>query len=380
MGDIEHDISTELIDVAARHVADMRLIKDIRNEFAIFRQRVMTAGDLELTDDALFAMVLYKTTHLSDFEAIRLGQSDLDEVYRASRELAAANLSRLSERLRALRRDLTRATLTEASAERLGGALIDHLDRFTAVLRMQEQSRSFAGQALDAATVQKPAFWLELAQGDTPVQVTVNPPSYPYAHTIVLDRDHLSRELRVPIDADQWKQERRTGLLEQIEQATAERDILAHADMGAMLGQPRYTLERPGGPRTLRQVAEEHLRSEMAIDLLAGGYIDRNFTLYTATFHARRVSARAMNYIIKNIDPGVIDMHYVPQPGDVEALVRERPRLLDEQSAYNIHILDGLLEAEPADLGALVPRLVGFGPAERAFLLAYAESGHTGRH
>lgn len=376
MSDIEHGVSAELIDVAARHVADMRLIKDIRNEFVIFRQRVMTTGDLELTEDALFAMILYKTTHLSDFEAIRLGNSDLDEVYRASRELVGTGLSTLGEQLRTLRRELAHATLTAARAERFGHALIDHLDRFATALKMQVHSRSFAGQALDAAAVRKPAFWRELAKGDTPIQVIVILPSSPYTHTIDLDRDYLSRTLGVPIDVERWTEERRTDLLKQIEQAIDGRDFLAHADMSGLLKEPGYTLERPGGSRSLRQVAKEHLRSELAMDLLTAGYIDRNFTLYTATFHARRVSARAMNYIIKNVDPGVIDMHYVLESSDVEALMREQPGLLEEPSAYNLHVLDSLLEAEHADLDVLVWRLVRFGPDERALLLAYAESGH----
>lgn len=375
MDDVEHDISAELIDVAARHVADMRLIKDIRNEFTIFRQRVMTTGQLELNDNALFAMILYKTTHLSDFEAIRLGQSNLDELYRASRNLAAAELSTLGDRLRALRRELARATLTETRGRRLGRALTEHLDRFSAVLGMSEQSRTFAGHVLDAARAETPAFWLELAQGETPITMQYLVASYNVPHTITMDRDHLSRELDVPINAAIWEGERRADLREQIERVMTDREFLAHADMGDLLGRPQYMLKHPDGAQTLRQVAEALLGSELAMDLLAGGYIDRNFTLYTATFHVRRVSARAMNYIIKNVDPGIIDMHYVLEPGDVQALVRERPRLLEEPSAYNIHFLDGLLAAESDFLDVLVRRLAHYGSAERALLLAYMESG-----
>lgn len=378
MNDIDHGVSAELIDVAARHVADMRLIKDIRNEFTIFRQRVMTAGDLELTDDALFAMILYKTTHLSDFEAIRLGSSDLDEVYRASRELVETALSTLGERLRALRRELTHATLTADHAEQLGHALMTHLNGFTAVVGLPVQSYSFSGQTLDTAQAQNPEFWRELAKSDTAVEITVTsgPQYYSESHRISLNREYLSRELGVPIAFGQWAKERRADLLKQIEETTADRDFLAHADMGDLLKEPCYTLERPGGSYSLRQIAGEHLRSEMAMDLLAAGYIDRNFTLYTATFHAGRVSARAMNYIIKNVERGTIDMHYILKSGDVETLMREHPRFLEEPSAYNLHVLDSLLEAGHADLDVLVRRLVRFGPDERTFLLAYVESGH----
>ena len=77
-------ISSELIDLAARHLVDMRLIKNIHNEFVIFRQKVLggEGSRLGLSEDVLFAMMLYKSTHLSDFEEIKLGKSRLDRLYR----------------------------------------------------------------------------------------------------------------------------------------------------------------------------------------------------------------------------------------------------------------------------------------------------------
>jgi hypothetical protein len=48
MKDVASNISTDLIDLAARHVAGMRLIKNVRNEFSIFKRRVIDTGDLDL--------------------------------------------------------------------------------------------------------------------------------------------------------------------------------------------------------------------------------------------------------------------------------------------------------------------------------------------
>ena len=58
----------------ARALTDMRLIRNIRNEFEIYRASVLGDKGLEgLTADRLFAIMVYKNTHLEDFEAIRLG-------------------------------------------------------------------------------------------------------------------------------------------------------------------------------------------------------------------------------------------------------------------------------------------------------------------
>jgi predicted metal-dependent hydrolase len=82
MNDVEPKISGELIELAARHLPEMRLIKNVHNEFLIFRKKVLGAkdGDLNLSPDELFAMMLYKNTSLSDFELVKSGQSKREMV------------------------------------------------------------------------------------------------------------------------------------------------------------------------------------------------------------------------------------------------------------------------------------------------------------
>lgn len=64
MKDLEHEVSPRLIDLASRHIADMRLIKNVRNEFVIFKSQILDKGSLKLTQNGLFAMMLYKSTGL----------------------------------------------------------------------------------------------------------------------------------------------------------------------------------------------------------------------------------------------------------------------------------------------------------------------------
>lgn len=79
MSEIDHDVDDNLIDLASQHVPDMRMLKNVRNEFLIFRAQIMSHGgsELRLSESQLFAMMLYKSTYLSDFEKIRLGASNL---------------------------------------------------------------------------------------------------------------------------------------------------------------------------------------------------------------------------------------------------------------------------------------------------------------
>lgn len=69
-------IDRELINVIGAHVIDHRLLLNIVYEFAIFRQSILA----DTSDNKLLAMIAYKNTNLSDFEAIARGQSRLDRL------------------------------------------------------------------------------------------------------------------------------------------------------------------------------------------------------------------------------------------------------------------------------------------------------------
>src|SRR5699024_11659751 len=62
-------------------------------EFIVFRDRILTGdgGELKLDETEMFAMMLYKSVHLSDFEAIRMGTSNVDALYERGRQVVTEN-------------------------------------------------------------------------------------------------------------------------------------------------------------------------------------------------------------------------------------------------------------------------------------------------
>ena len=90
-------IDRELINVIGAHVIDHRLLLNIVYEFAIFRQSILA----DTSDNKLLAMIAYKNTNLSDFEAIARGQSRLD---RLTQEFT--NFTRI-QRTKSLEREAT---------------------------------------------------------------------------------------------------------------------------------------------------------------------------------------------------------------------------------------------------------------------------------
>ena len=72
----------------------------------IYSRLVLKGNSLKLEPDKLFALMLYKSVHLKDFERIHLGQSKLDEVYRISLRVRDDYIRRINDQYDALEKRL----------------------------------------------------------------------------------------------------------------------------------------------------------------------------------------------------------------------------------------------------------------------------------
>ncbi|MGW9827573.1 antiviral immunity YobI-like NTPase [Brevibacterium pityocampae] len=396
LGEIEHKVAPELLDLAAQYVPDMRLLKNVRNEFIVFRDRIFS-GDgeqLDLSETDLFAMMLYKSTHLTDFETIRLGKSNLDTLYKLSRELVAENIKRIERERRGLSQRLARKNSAEARSDRLGASLIAHLERTAtsaAVLgtrRRNGVSSSVDGAAKSDADLRTVDFWASFVAADGDPELRQQMSS---GHVLTFSRSSLVGALGDPLDADSWYDADRDSLNEEIDEKTEDIKFLRGADMGDLIKRPEFLvmfkeLDTPaseGTPATCKEtaqsleyVAKALLKPGLAYQLVRAGHINRNFTLYTSTFHGDRVSPAATNFIIHHVERDLMDAHFELGPEDADAVVRERGKsALKEPALYNIAILDRLLATDVDAADIMIRSLVGLGESQTQFLQAYLTAG-----
>lgn len=81
-------IDQKLLEIVGSEISDYRLLANIVSEFQIFIERISTSwgGNKEveefLNDHAnyLFAFIVYKNTHLTDYEKIQTGESNIDKI------------------------------------------------------------------------------------------------------------------------------------------------------------------------------------------------------------------------------------------------------------------------------------------------------------
>lgn len=378
LGEIKHEVAPELLDLATQYVPDMRLLKNVRNEFVVFRDRIFSGEgkQLKLRETHLFAMMLYKSTHLTDFEAIRIGKSNLDTLYNVSRNLVTENIKRIERERRVTRQRLVRVNGVATRSEHLGDRLLAHVRRTIQAAGYQEHTAaySFAGKARSLEDLKSAQFWTEFvsADGNPPLQWRNNN----YAQQLSFTRENLAPALGDPLDTESWDEADREALKEQIAEQTERLKFLRSADLGDLIKRPDFLVEHEGTEQSFEAVAHVLLTPGLAFQLVRAGYINRSFTLYTSTFHGDRVSPAATNFIIHHVERDSMDEHFELDADDVDAVVRERGKdALKEPALYNIAILDRLLQADVDAADIMIRSFVGFDENQTRFMQAYLGSG-----
>ncbi|WP_207239018.1 DNA-binding protein [Pseudomonas sp. GW456-L15] len=377
LGQVEHQVAPELLDLATQYVPDMRLLKNVRNEFIVFRDRIFSGEgkQLNLNETDLFAMMLYKSTHLADFEAIRLGHSKLDILYKLSRELVTENIKRIEGELRVLRQQITRINGAATRSTQLGKSLLAHVQRTAQAVGYQAQNvkYSLAGVEMSPDDLKGAQFWTNFVSldGDSALQWR----NY-FRETLSFSRDNLVAALGDPLDAESWNEADREALTGQIDEKMEGIKFLRSADLGDLVKRPEFLVQYRESKQCFEEIAKLILKPGLAYQIVRAGYINRNFTLYTSTFHGDRVGSAATNFIIHHVERDLMDEHFELAPEDVDAVVRERGKsALKEAALYNIDILDRLLDTDFDAADIMIGSLVGLGERQASFLQAYLTAG-----
>ncbi|MFB7842132.1 DNA-binding protein [Microbacterium sp. NPDC056052] len=376
---LDNNVSPDLIDLAGRYVPDMRLLKNVRNEFVVFRDRIFSGdgSELDLSETDLFAMMLYKSTHLGDFEAIRLGKSNLDVLYAAHRQLVADNIPRLEADIRITRRKLAQVGKITVRSEQMGTRLLAHIERLIAAAGFNTSNPQYSlGRTAKTAEELKTAdFWRELSGAGDAAKVGWR--SNYTGQQLSLTRQHLVDELGDSLNASAWEEADRDDLNATLETQLEQLTFLRSADMGEVIKRPEFDVEYDNEVQSLASVAETLLTEGLAFQLMRAGHINRNFTLYTSTFHGNRVSPAATNFIIHHVEQNSMDAHFKLNGDDVDAVIRERGvSALGDPALYNIAILDHVLATDIAKADVMVASLArNTGEPAAEFLQAYLTGG-----
>jgi len=374
-------VSDELVDLAARHIPDMRLLTNIRNEFSVFANRLITDGHGmdTLAPDQLMAMVVYKNLHLEDFELLLLGRSDLDAVYRQSRRLVNENIDVRRARLRQVNDNLAiKQAVTDRA--RSWGQKLDWFYGKVSEATIQASVITYVVEGTDHDPSESGSieFWQEVLDANSGLSAVVRNRRYSESNDVSLGMAELRDVVGDSLRAETWTATAEEELRREQASLVSDLEDLRTADFADLARRSDFTLTTGEGPRPFSALVREKIDSELGQALILDGYIDRYYNMCIAQYYGERVPPNAMSYIVQNVDTNRTDVNYAfDSPEEIEALLAETKRsFLTEASGYNIAILDYLLGTKDDGAGLVLDTVIRhIGEAERAFLDAYLVAG-----
>jgi KAP family P-loop domain len=396
-------IAPALIRLAARYVADMRLMHNIRNEFEVYRSRLVVpeaSGSHKrvpgITDDLVFAIVLFKNTHLADFERFRHQDSTLDQLYSRWRELVKENLDDRTSQLRELRKDLLSERTASSRATDLGRRVVEFAEILNqAAQRAHSQGAARLASIMTPEKASERETWSKIASGES-LQVNINMfvPTYGRMGegTLSFTANQLAKLLAASIDPKEWRAIDIEDAKSRMSRIEREIDFLRHHTWEELCNHREFMLPPQSFPGTEAQananaagfddLVERVLESDLARDLVRNGFLTSHFALYASSYYGEHLGPDAMEYITRCVEPGTPDASYALSNDDVVQILREQGAgesdhadLLSDPSVFNISILDYLLEQRPAAATTMARRLSNLGDQERAFVDLYVAQG-----
>lgn len=376
-----HTISPDLIHLAAQHLADMRLLHNVVNEYEVFKHRLLDPAQRvpELDADRLFAMILYKNAHLGDFEKIRYASSKLDELWTEWRILVRANTDRLRNMNVEIEQSERHVTAVVDYATQLGKRLRAQLNAILAApgSPFPDAELSYNGVVVTDDQLQSSGFWSQFVAGSEPL--TTHAHAYGYNTQIMtLSPDAVRQFVGMPLTAPDLATSQRRAETDTVQRNVQLIGFLQRHSWEEIAGRSEFTYQRQDGaaPVSFRDLANEVLPSKLAADLVTAGFITSYFALHVSAFYGRVIRKDALTYVMRYVDTGESEAEFVLDREDVAAILREQPAsVLTERSMFNVSILDALLEDRPAAAMQIMDAASAAGDEGRTFIDLYLRVG-----
>lgn len=377
------DIDRRLIDLVARFCTDMRLLRNICNEYIVFAGRLLHRDRVapELNADNLFALVAFKNFHLKDFEEISRRNSDLDRIYDVSRDIVTRSIADCER----VRRDVTTGRMAARARDALAARLDERLHGIAQALkdganRREPNTHFVVDEGINwNAQPTGTAFWRRLRETSSIQIFTSNPNSGP-STLARLSGDQLRTVFPETYEEGRWDDEIEpaefTSVVESVDHNIA---FLRSADFGDLYREPRFTTD---DDVPFSDVVASTLDSELAIELVAQGYIDRNFAIYAAQFYGNFTGVDVANFMVRNVQTNAMDAQYAFGSDDaVTNLLAEAPADFTRTvSALNIEVVGHLVARGDAALADVVEQIVRPTRREpREFLATFLNATHADR-
>ena len=343
---VEPKVSDELIDRVAKYVPDFRLLRSVCNEYTIYTEFILRGNDLKLEPDKLFALMLYKSIHLNDFEKIHLGQSKLDEIYKTSVRALEDRISAINNEYDALEKQQdpnAEVKMRSEAFERMVNWAFEHFELRGASFSVSMGSLTFSREEINTAR-----FWNSLCRQSDDEFITIGSIEDRYGQSMPLEykKSDIAMFIGRGLVSVPIIQQTKDVIGSKLQELDAARQRYQSARMSDLMSDPFSLVTFEGAGLPFAVYVRKMLGSELAAALIRHSYIDQNFVLYTSTYHVTSLSANAMTFRLQHMEQNEMNVNYLLSAEDVRQLLSDtaiEPEEFARPGAYNVAILNYLL-------------------------------------
>ena len=293
-------IDRKLLEIVGSEISDYRLLANIVSEFQIFTEQIFASWGNEketaefFKDHAnyLFAFVAYKNTHLTDYERIRIQDSNIDKIN--------MRFSKMKMRVKIMSLKL--------------------LGKFNDNLKSEIEKRYKVDPALCGLFLNGKWFdhFITVELWEKGLELNLSPIRapislvYPDGHTITNDFDS---NIFCDIIANEFTNENSSFKRENLHQKVITSiKVINSMDISRFL---RHQHKEFILPKNIQKEVDDFkdfiekifFHDRLTKELMTSNYIDSNFYAYASIFTKGFTNIKVFNFLIKNIETGQPDIN-----------------------------------------------------------------------
>jgi hypothetical protein len=367
--ELDGRLERQFLRDVSRYLDDLRLIRNIFNEYAIYVANLETDGENLLDANKLLAILIYKNVYPSDFEQLHRGAGNLAKILNLKDKLIRHGEATYRSEITVLEEQLE-------IAERQTPSDLKELRQIYAMALIEKLPANVSRVSHDQHT------WCilpQLVNHDSFEQLFEASHLFCYSNYNHNDRFDVSK-LQREVDTQRSYQERKV----EIESKAAEnknKSLRRINELRSKIATLRMTklneLLRLNAERVLDLFENFGENGELARFLLLEGHLDDTYYQYTSLFHSGRLSPNDNKFLIQ------IRAFVTPEPGfpidnPQEVIAAMRDEDFRQSYILNVKLVDSLLSDQNRYLSQ-TRKLFGFISSEfescEEFFDAYYTSG-----
>lgn len=331
---IEHDVSQGFVLDISPFVYDMRILQNIYNEFVVYKKTLRMAQELALSDQQMFAMLVFKNLYPSDFADIQSEKGILKEAFVDKNNFI---------------------TKKKQSAQNI-------IDNYSSIIQRAQNDTCKTIRELKYAMLCTlmggPYCFNKFYGGNTSDVMDATIMSDDYDMTRLIQGEYSRVQFRNQSGGDynvfdpkdftayveRWKAIKEVGE-KRLENLQVELE---------MLREKQHKLSGMSIKELLKvypanEVLSENVKAnKLLVFLLRRGYIDEKYASYINYFKGTSITKDDMNFIlaVKNQTPLDFDYHLTKIPMVVERLQTYE---FEQKAIYNFDLLEELLGEENSE-------------------------------